>query len=257
MAPVLADERPADYLLRVARSAIGTAYKDLAADLLGAQAGETVLDLGCGPGADLARFATVVTGTGSVIGLDTDAEALRQVRRGTVGLSQVHVVHADLHALPLPAACIDRVHTDRVLQHVANPEAALLEVSRVLRPGGVALLAEPDWETFTVDYPDGAVPRAYTRFIVERVVRNSLIGKQLPRLARAAGLVVDEVLPVTTVFTDTSAADEIFGFRRVTARAVTAGYLHPDAAAAWLNHLDTQPLFVSATVYLTRLSAPA
>jgi hypothetical protein len=70
---------------------------------------------------------------------------------------------------------------------VPDPCAALAEARRVLRIGGTAVLAEPDWDTLIIDYPDQTTARAYTRFITDRVIRNATIGRQLPRLAADAG----------------------------------------------------------------------
>src|SRR5437763_14016401 len=90
------------------------------------------------------------------------------------------LAHGDIHNLHLADSSVDRAHTDRVLQHVADPSTVLAETRRVLRPGGRAVFAEPDWDTLIVDYPDLAVPRAYTRFVADGVVRNAGIGRQLP-----------------------------------------------------------------------------
>jgi ubiquinone/menaquinone biosynthesis C-methylase UbiE len=164
-----------------------------------------------------------------------------------------HVVveEGDVHHLGLPAGSVDRVHTDRVLQHVADPDAVVAEVARVLRPHGIVGFAEPDWDTLVIDYPDPAVPVAYRQFITERVVRNSRIGRQIPTLCERHGLTATRVLPVTTVFRDVTRADRIFGFQRVTHRAVEAGYLAPREAETWLTHLRTASLFVSVTLFVT------
>jgi ubiquinone/menaquinone biosynthesis C-methylase UbiE len=242
--------RPEDYLTRLAASALGQSYKSLAVTELGIAAGETVLDVGCGPGADLASFADAVGSRGEVIGLDNDPSAVQRARERTGALATVDVRHADAHATGLPALSVDRVHTDRVLQHVADPLGVLREVHRLLRTTGRALFAEPDWDTLVVDHPDLEVPRAYRRFIVDRVVRNSCIGRQLPGLAEQAGLSVTHVVPVTTAMRDAAAADKIFGFRRVTERAVAAHYLEQHTADEWLEHLATRAFFASVTLFI-------
>jgi hypothetical protein len=112
-------------------------------------------------------------------------------------------------------------------------------------------MAEPDWYTLTVDHPDLAISTAYTRHVTDNVIRNPAIGRQLPRLATAAGFTVVNVAPVTLVYRDTTTADQIFGFRRTTQRAVDAGYLSPRAAADWLDHLTQGPFFASMTLHIT------
>lgn len=241
---------PADYLIRLAASDLGRAYKNIATSEMGISPGDVILDLGCGPGADLSTFAEAAGGSGRVIGVDSDPDAVRQARDRTAGLPQVEVREGDIQALAIPTATADGVHTDRVLQHVPDPAAALAEARRVLRSGGTAVFAEPDWDTLIIDHPDLATARAYTRFIADRVVRNATMGRQLPRLAAQAGFRVGKVTPVTAVFRDAQAADQILGLRRVTGKAVTAGYLTQDSADQWLGHLATQPFFASTTLFI-------
>jgi ubiquinone/menaquinone biosynthesis C-methylase UbiE len=198
--PAFEETRPADYLIRHATSDLGKAYKHLAIAEMAISPGDVVLDLGCGPGADLPALAAATGDSGRVIGVDSDPDAVRQARDCTVALPQVEVREGDILDLALPAASVDMVRTDRVLQHVADPAAALAEARRVLRDGGTAAFAEPDWDTLVIDYPDLATPRAYTRYITDRVVRNATVGRQLARLAVRAGFRVDRVIPITSVF---------------------------------------------------------
>jgi ubiquinone/menaquinone biosynthesis C-methylase UbiE len=253
--PAFEDVAPADYLTRLAASGWGQAYKQLAAAELGIRPGDTVLDLGCGPGADLPAFAAAAGPGGRVIGVDHDPAAVIRARAAAARLPRVEVRAGDIAALALPAASADRVHTDRVLQHVPDPAAVLAQARRVLRPGGTAVFAEPDWDTLVIDFPEAPVARAYRRFVTERVVRNAAVGRQLPRLAAAAGFRGIRVIPATAVFRDVRAADQVLGLRRVTARAVTAGYLTPEQAGPWLDHLATQPFFASATLFVTAAAA--
>lgn len=176
--------RPQDYLTRLAASELGVAYKSLAVTELGIDPGAIVLDLGCGPGADLPAFAEAVGAHGTVIGLDHDSDAVDQARDRTSTRPNVSVRHADIHATNLAARSVDRIHTDRVLQHVTDPAAVLREAHRVLKTSGRAVFAEPDWDTLVIDVPDLTVPRAFRRFVIDHVVRNACIGRQLPRLAR-------------------------------------------------------------------------
>jgi ubiquinone/menaquinone biosynthesis C-methylase UbiE len=253
--PVFEQVRPNDYLLRLAASDLGRSYKNLVTSQLGIRPGDVVVDLGCGPGADLPAFATATGADGRVIGVDADPDAVRQARDRTAGLPQVEVREADIHATGIPDASVDRVHTDRVLQHVLDPGAALADARRILRSGGTAAFAEPDWDTLVIDYPDLPTARAYTRYIAEQGVRNAAIGRQLSRLAGQAGFRVDRIIPLTAVFREVKEADQILGIQRVTGRAVAAGYLTQDAADQWLRYLSTQPFFASVTMFLLTATA--
>ncbi|WP_219635524.1 methyltransferase domain-containing protein [Nocardioides ungokensis] len=155
----LETERPADYLARLAASDLGRAYKALVVDEMDVAAGHHVLDLGCGPGADLAAFAAAVGPEGRVMGLDSDPDAVREAEHLATAWPQVTVEHGDVHSLRLPDHSVHRVHTDRVLQHVEDPDVAVGEVARVLAPSGLACFAEPDWDTLVIDHPRPRSPR--------------------------------------------------------------------------------------------------
>ncbi|MFE6780126.1 methyltransferase domain-containing protein [Streptomyces sp. NPDC057702] len=241
---------PIAYLDRVAATDLGRSYKARMLDELDLRPGQTALDLGCGPGTDLASLATALGATGTVIGVDHDRRAVEAARRRTADLRAVSVRDGDVHHLPLPDHSADRARTDRVLQHVADPARALREAHRVLRPGGRLVMGEPDWETLTIDHPDSDLSRAYTRYVTDRVVRNSRIGRQLPRLATEAGFTVPSVIPITPVFRDVRAADAILGLERTTRRAVVAGYLTQEAAGRWLDHLSAGPFLAAVTFYV-------
>ncbi|WP_432948928.1 methyltransferase domain-containing protein [Kribbella sp. CA-253562] len=238
------------YLDRVAATESGRAYKQTMLEALDARPGETVVDLGCGPGTDLGTLADAVGASGTVIGVDVSQEMVDRARERTSASTAIDVRLADLQALPFDDGSIDRARTDRVLQHVEDPAKALAEAHRVLRPGGTLVMAEPDWDSLAIDHPELESSRAYTRHITDRIVRNGVIGRQLTRLAIGAGFAVPTVLPIVSTFRDVRSADEILGLHRNTERAVEAGYLSAKAAEAWLDHLSTGPFLATVTLYV-------
>ena len=97
-----------------------------------------VVDLGCGPGNSAKHLRDAVDGT--VIGIDPADAMLALARRRDPRLA---LVRADAAALPLRDGTADAVAMHSVLYLLPDRAGALREVARVLRPGGRALLLEP------------------------------------------------------------------------------------------------------------------
>jgi ubiquinone/menaquinone biosynthesis C-methylase UbiE len=243
------------YLLQLAATDPGRDYKRRLLAELDLRRGHTVLDLGCGPGADLATMADRVGEQGTVIGVDHDP-AMVEAAQHRVEQSNIEIRLASGSALPLDDHSVDRARIDRVLMHVESPAAILAEVGRVLRPGGLVGLVEPDWDTLAFDAPDLTTTRAYTRYVADRVIRNGTIGRQLTRLAMEAGFAVQSIIPTPIVFGSFAAADQILRMGSVAARAVDDGAIAAHAAEAWLTGLATGPFQAGFTFYTVIAETP-
>ncbi|WP_105036583.1 methyltransferase domain-containing protein [Cryobacterium aureum] len=110
------------------------------------RAGRMLLDVGCGPGTitvDLARRLAPAR----VVGIDAASDIVERA----AGLAADEGVHnasfqvGDVYALDFADATFDIVHAHQVLQHLANPIAAMAEIRRVLRPGGVFAARDVDY----------------------------------------------------------------------------------------------------------------
>ena len=114
------------------------------------KSGDTLLDVGCGPGTITAELAMLVT-PGRVTALERTDEALDLARAeiGRRGLDTVGFAVGDVHALDFPDDSFDVVHAHQVLQHVGDPVTALREMARVTKPGGVIAVRDSDYAAFT------------------------------------------------------------------------------------------------------------
>ncbi len=152
--------------------------------------GMSLLDVGCGPGTitiDLARRLA----PGQVVGLDAVEGPLAAARAEAdeAGVSNVEYVVGDAYALPFEDDSFDVVHAHQVLQHLADPVAALREMGRVVTPGGVVAARDSDYGAKTW-YPADPVLDQWNRLYHELARANGGepdAGRHMVAWAHAAG----------------------------------------------------------------------
>jgi SAM-dependent methyltransferase len=122
--------------------------------------GQSLLDVGCGPGTITADLAARVT-PGEVIGIDREPAIVAQAAAlgSDRGLANLRFATGDVYALDFADASFDVVHAHQVLQHLTDPVAALMEMRRVLRPGGILAVRDGDYGAFTWAPPEPALDR--------------------------------------------------------------------------------------------------
>jgi ubiquinone/menaquinone biosynthesis C-methylase UbiE len=154
------------------------------------RAGQSLLDVGCGPGTITADLALLVA-PGQVVGVDAapDVVAQAQAQAGELGLANLRFEVGDLFALGYPDASFDVIHLHQVLQHLADPAAALVELRRVLRPEGVLAARDSDYGAFTWAPADPMLDRWLELYfaVTARNGHDARIGPRLLGLAHEAG----------------------------------------------------------------------
>ena len=110
--------------------------------------GMRVLDVGCGPGTITRDLGTLVGPAGEVLGVDSAPDVVAQAAQA-YDLPQVRFAVGDALHLDLPDGAYDVVHAHQVLQHLTDPVAALREMRRVTRPGGLVAVRDADYAAMT------------------------------------------------------------------------------------------------------------
>jgi len=196
-------------------------------------AGNTVLEAGCGVGAQtitLAQRSPDARFTSIDISAESVAEARRRADRA--GLTNVEFSQADIFALPFDVESFDHVFVCFVLEHLSSPVAALSILRRFLRRGGTITVIEGDHGS-TYFHPDSAAAQAAINCQVtlqQRAGGNALIGRQVYPLMIEAGFAAVRVSP-RMVYVDASRPDLVDGFTRKTFTAMIEGIREPAIAA--------------------------
>lgn len=127
-------------------------YMRLVLERVGVRPGETVLEIGPGPGAFTIDAARMIGPTGKLIAVDIQPTMIAQVeeRVRRAGLKNVEAHVADAYSLPLKDHSVDRIFLVTVLPEIPNPVRGLREMHRVLKPGGLLSTTE---EFLDPDYP--------------------------------------------------------------------------------------------------------
>jgi ubiquinone/menaquinone biosynthesis C-methylase UbiE len=110
---------------------------------LGPSPGERILELGCGHGRALAHVARAAA-PGLVVGVDPSevmCQVARRHLRTEIGAGQVRIERGDSRSIPVPDAAFDKAYSVHTLYFWPDLGAGLRELRRVLRPGGLLLLA--------------------------------------------------------------------------------------------------------------------
>src|ERR1044071_5691347 len=131
-----------------------------------------VLDVGCGPGV---MVSAVLERGGSFEGRDLSPEMISESIEKFGDLPNVNFKQGDIETIDLPDASCDQVLAMAVIEYLASPDKAFAEISRVLKPGGVAVITIPK----------------------RRHIDKTMVSLAAPfrALARKAGLATGDLLP--------------------------------------------------------------
>ena len=159
--------------------------------------GSSLLDVGCGPGTVTVDLAAAVA-PGEVVGLDAAPGVLDEARAHAAerGVGNVRFEVGNVYALPYPDASFDVVHAHQLLQHLSEPVAALAEMRRVARPGGLVAVRDSDFGAMTW-YPGSPGLdewRALYREVAAALGAQADAGRRLSSWVRAAGFAPEGIV---------------------------------------------------------------
>ncbi len=221
------------------------------------RAGQTVLDLGCGPGYTSADLAGIVTSSGKVVAIDQSALFIEHLKRRQelLGDTTIDARVGDVQKLELEKESIDAAYQRWVLCFVNDPEAVIAGVAHALKPGGVFAIQDYiHYEGILLAPPSEPFQRFIT--VVAEAWRghggDTEIGLRLPGLLAKHGLTPVEISPLHRVarpgsqlWTWPTIFIEIYGPRLVEEGRLTRAE-HDVLVQDWKAHTaDPNSFFVS------------
>ncbi|HMC22651.1 MAG TPA: methyltransferase domain-containing protein [Thermoanaerobaculia bacterium] len=169
--------------------------------------GQTLLDIGCGPGWAALDIADIVGPEGRVIGLDRSRRFLDVIR--SRGIPQIETRELDLDHDDLPALDADGAWARWVFAFVKHPRDLVSRVRRALKPGGVLVLHEYlDYATWRLS-PGSAAHEEFVEIVMKswRAAGGEPdIGLDLPRWLEELGFEIRSMLPIIDVIRPTDFA---------------------------------------------------
>lgn len=162
--------------------------------------GESVLDIGSGPGFLATALAEATGSSGKVVGVDISKQMVdRAASKSTQPWLSYEV--ADATSLPFKDESFDVIASTQVAEYVPDIDAFCSEVFRVLKPGGRGLILATDWDAvcWHSENPE-RMARVLKAFAPH--CANSRLPRTLAAKVRKAGLVVDEVAYFSIVNVD-------------------------------------------------------
>lgn len=202
---------------------------------LGLRGNERILDVGCGLGDALLGLAQDLGERGEAVGVDRSSEMVAAARRRPRDARcRVRFSVGDAVALDEPDGAYDVVRAERTLQWIPDTTAAVDEMVRVLRPGGLLSLIDTDWSTFTIDVGDDAVSSRVRDGMQRERRRPARIGARLHHLLGAHGLEIVDRTQATQRWAawdpdGSPAPDGCFSMRSLADDLIDVGALAPDA----------------------------
>jgi SAM-dependent methyltransferase len=202
--------------------------------------------------------------TAFLVGLDRKESLLEQAASAVAAAGgQLEIVHADASiGLPFADGEFDCVVCHNVLERLPTPLDTINEISRVLRPGGEAVLSHTDFGTLVFNSTLPELTREAVKSYVDHAPRwaersDGLIGRKLPGLVAASVLDAVEVTCHVTLTLRFSPGEK--GYERATDEI--APLLPAEDAERWLTDLRTLDengaFFASENTFVVRAKHPA
>ena len=204
---------------------------------LALNAGERVLDVGCGNALLTKEMALAVGETGYVLGLDNSPEMLEMANAQCMNINQIALQQADVSHLPVENASFDALTCVQVLLYLPDLQKALSEYYRVLAPGGRIVIVESNWNGLLINSENAMLTQRITSAWLKNVAHPHLV-PTLGAMLRAhnfKAIRIEGIPVIETHFTPANFSNSILPWLADVAQQ--QGVVNQEEVAAWLSEM--------------------
>ena len=227
--------------------------------IAGFGAGQTILDLGCGPGFCTKELAFIAGEKGKVIGIDKSEHFINFLNgiNEHYGLN-IETIHDDFDHMQLSSNSLDATYCRWALAWIPNPKAILLKVKDALKTGGKMVIHEYyDWSTHQTVPSHPTLTKAIQACLKSFNEQDGEInvGRELPELFEGIGMKVTSKRIMTKMGTPDSLEwqwPRSFYYSYFP-RLVDLGYLTNDEVSTALNEMELLSKTKNATLFCPSL----
>ncbi|HMR18052.1 MAG TPA: methyltransferase domain-containing protein [Sphingobacterium sp.] len=160
-----------------------------------------IADIGCGAGDDIIRMAKLFSGADvQFIGVDHQQEMIDAGTLNSELISNVSFVLGDAAVLPFADNELSGLRSERLIQHLTDPNLAFAEFHRVLKLDCPIVIAETDWNSLSFYNGEREMIRKVREYFSNRNVNNGQAAVSLMQYVEQGGFrdIVVEVFPMTS-----------------------------------------------------------
>lgn len=166
--------------------------------------GQTLLDVGCGPGFATQDLSALVGPTGRVIAVDESKKFINHIKSvsQTLGIMNIDARVEDVQKIELPKCSVDGAYARWVLCFVSEPEEVIKRVAHSLKPGGVFAVQDYfNYQAFVLAPNSPALDRVVQAVIQSWKKRGGYvdIAGRVPEMMERCGLSVREIKPIVRI----------------------------------------------------------
>ena len=198
--------------------------------------GMRLLDVGCGPGSITAGLVKYIA-PGEVVGIDAEPSVLETARDLAQGVDNLSFEEGSAYALPCDDGAFDVAYAHQLMQHLADPAAALREMGRVVRSGGYVAARDSDYQTM-ISHPRTEAIEEWRALYTEVVRRNGAdanAGRRIASWMARAGFEQVEISTTVAIMRDPA---EVLNWGDSWAERITTSALAEQALAYGLATRD-------------------